>query len=133
MTLIDKNLELMISNEPGGMYEVLIGESMGGNAGRFGNYLCAGANFYFNENTGEIIYFGNIQNVPDPIVDNCADGIFRVAWCMESNKYLIIETCLDLWKHEWSEEIKISEDAKNILEQSVNEFNKKYGFEVANE
>ncbi len=56
----------MRSEKRGGMMEVTRKESIGGNAGA--SHL--GINFYYNKETGEIIYFGNIQHVPKYILEN---------------------------------------------------------------
>ena len=64
--IVKKNLKLMRSNKEGGMAQLISNESIGGNAGA--SHL--GINFYYNKETGEIVYFGNIQHVPAKIVAN---------------------------------------------------------------
>ncbi|MBU2589626.1 MAG: hypothetical protein KKF52_00990 [Nanoarchaeota archaeon] len=118
--IIEKNLELMRSSKKGGMSELLCNESLGGNAGVYKNCSCAGANFYYDKNTGEIIYFGNIQSVPKDIVNNYEQHYFRVA--------------LDLWKDKtyivnFKAPTEASKKAKQTLEETVKEFNSKYGFQ----
>ena len=80
--IIRENLELMVLGKAGGMANSLHKESMGGNAGytRDG-HPCRGANFHFDRNTGEIIYFGNCQNVPATVktAPQNAEGTFRIA------------------------------------------------------
>lgn len=81
--IIQSNLELMISSERKGMACALRYESMGGNAGFTSEgHPCCGANFRFDRNTGEIIYFGNSQDVPAEVKNapQNAEGTFRVAF-----------------------------------------------------
>ena len=75
-----KNLELMRQGREGNMESLLAIESLGGNAGHMPDGRpCAGANFYFDRNTGEIKYFCNIQDAPENITPQYARGMFRVA------------------------------------------------------
>lgn len=116
---IEKNLELMKSNERGGMHRLLMKESFGGNAGFWHNCSCAGANFYYDRKTGEIKYFENIQNVPKHIIENFDGGIFRVALETKTWKMHIV----DYWAPKES-----STTAKKNLEDAVRLYNKEFGF-----
>ena len=62
--IVKKNLKLMRSRQSGGMAGM--SESIGGNAGSNNS----AHNFYYNKGNGEIVYFGNIQNVPEKIKKN---------------------------------------------------------------
>ena len=75
-----KNMNLLLGEEEGSLNYALrqYPESMGGNAGYWKKYPCIGANFYFDQ-TGEIIYFGNFQSVPQEIRNRTAHGTFRMA------------------------------------------------------
>ena len=64
--IVKKNLKLMRSNRGGGMVKSIMTESLGGNAGAFHQ----GINFYYNKETGEIVYFGNIQDVPSKFIND---------------------------------------------------------------
>jgi hypothetical protein len=76
--ILNKNLEIMNSKEEGGMEILLRGESFGGNAGHTRDGRpCAGANFYFDGKTGELIKFTN--KVPENIMPEYLKGIFIVA------------------------------------------------------
>lgn len=78
--ILRKNMERLLGEEEGSLNYALkhSPESMGGNAGHWRGYPCMGVNFYFNQNTGEIVYFGNTQAVPQEIRSH-AHGTFRMA------------------------------------------------------
>ena len=76
--LIQKNLEMMAGCRIGGMKRLLMFESFGGNAGYCGREPCAAANFYYNAETGEIVCFGNHQDVSQDIREKYQVGFFRV-------------------------------------------------------
>ena len=109
----------MKNNERGGMEHLLMNESFGGNAGYWHNYSCAGANFYYDKNTGEIVYFGNIPNVPKYIVENFNWHIFRVALDIKAWKEHIVNYRVPK---------EASKTARKNLEQSVKLYNKEFGF-----
>ena len=83
--IAEANLAKMLSMKKGGMIDLLLCESIGGNAGYCElegmRFLCAGANFYYDRQTGGIDSFSN-----DPLEDgswgNTASGhaTFRVAF-----------------------------------------------------
>jgi len=118
--IIEKNLGLMISSNEGGMSNLLCNESLGGNAGFYKNCSCAGANFFYDKFTGEIIYFGNIQNVPKEIVKRYPEYHFRIALDLWNNKTHIIN---------FKAPRGTTKEAKKTLEETAKEFNKKYGFQ----
>ena len=68
----------------GPMMRLLETESIGGNAGRvkLGGtyYACAAANGYSDPQSGQIVQFGNSQNVSQDILDTCAAFTVRVAY-----------------------------------------------------
>lgn len=64
--IVKNNLKLMRSENECGMNKVIMTESIGGNAGAFHQ----GINFYYHKETGEIAYFGNLQDVPLKIREN---------------------------------------------------------------
>ncbi|MEM2713879.1 MAG: hypothetical protein QXE64_02075 [Candidatus Pacearchaeota archaeon] len=55
-----ENLKKMFNSERGGMYYLLMKESVGGNAGYYGDKPCVAANFLYNEK-GEIVEFTNYR------------------------------------------------------------------------
>lgn len=65
------------------MMELLMGESIGGNAGTVEidgkEYTCAGANGFANRKTGEILIFENFQNVPEKIRESAVPFLLKVA------------------------------------------------------
>ncbi|QQG39190.1 MAG: hypothetical protein HYS32_01905 [Candidatus Woesearchaeota archaeon] len=102
-----KNMEMMKRE----MIKNLLGESMGGNAGFHDGNPCAGANFYYNKDTGEIVVFTN-EFIRRPDLHR---GAFRIVFKVSSLKYDEII--------EWYIDEKSSEEAKNNIERSVALFN----------
>ncbi len=78
--IIKSNLELMVSRNGGGMPSVLRNESMGNAGFSSDGHPCRGVNFYFDQSTGKIVYFGNCQNVPLEVkaAPQNAEGTFKV-------------------------------------------------------
>ena len=123
--IVQKNLELMIGREEGQMMDLLTKESFGGNAGCHKTekkaYTCGAANFYYNSINGQIVYFGNCQDVPEVILRNYSEGIMRVAFdAFASCKMRVINMFL---KGECDKE------AMRNLEDSIDKYNTLYGFE----
>jgi hypothetical protein len=112
--IIEKNITLMRSYEEGGMLS--LEESIGGNAGTWMDLPCYGARFYYNDN-GEIIRFGNIQNVPKEIRENYKEGIFHIAINMVKKGDRIIDV-LDV-KNSF---------ARTVLILTKNKYNQRFGF-----
>ncbi len=120
----------MISWTEGGMVSELGTESFGGNAGYWESFPCAGVRFYYDRGTGEIVTFGNFQNVRRQIRENFPEGIFKVAILMGSKKprvkrdldYRIIEI--------YYESAQILDVSRQVLEKSMEEFNERYGFDI---
>ena len=122
--IVEKNLELMTSRGDGGMEALLRFESWGGNAGIWEGMTCAGANFYYDMSSGEIVVF---SNYPVELGPGHGEGLFRIARevlrkedLLNGNepKKLIVGTFI----HE--EESAAAE----ILHQTVEEYNRRYGF-----
>ena len=110
---VSRNLEKMLGNEEGDMTRLLGQESFGGNAGRHKGCLCAGANFYYNNETGEILYFGNDR--PERIAEN-PRATFKVALSIPPNPFIkIVETTY----HQAVPEQRV----KDIIQRSVDEYN----------
>ncbi len=85
--ILQWNLKLMLERGRGHLSD-LESESMGGNAGNYQGHSCMAANFYYEFNTGWIVYFGNFQNVPLFIRQNplYAEGTFRIAKIFDLSK-----------------------------------------------
>lgn len=117
--IIEKNLKKMRGVERGEMQYLLMRESFGGNAGFWKNCSCACTNFFYDKKNGEIIYFGNIQDVPKDIVKNYNEHRFRIAL---DNK---------IWKiriADYKAPKKASRKARENLEETVRRYNKEFGF-----
>ncbi|MBU1136063.1 MAG: hypothetical protein ABIG37_02200 [Nanoarchaeota archaeon] len=119
--IIYKNLERMESPEKGGMDELLLTESIGGNAGTFNGMSCAGANFCYDPFSGEIVYFANFQNIPLSIMEKVKskelkEGFFRAALDTCEFNFRIIEIFAE----------PETETAKRNLEASVLEYNQRH-------
>lgn len=89
--IIQTNLQLMFSVKEDGMDYLLGRESMGSNAGTFEDSPCSCANFYYNNQTGEIIYFGNYASTPLSILNYYQSGYFRVVNTQNTQKSKIIK------------------------------------------
>ena len=107
--------------EQGGMHKVISLESIGGNAGFWNKHPCAGANFQYECKTGKIIIFGNIQDIPDKIRKTSEMGTFSIAVNIKIGKLRIINTYINQ---------NCIKETKEILEKTVEEYNKRYGFEA---
>lgn len=121
--ILDGNLNLMSSSKKGGMLYTLIRESLGGNAGyyeeRGETYPCAGANFFYDGSTGEIVYFGNFQDVPKNIVEAYNEGTFRIAIDFKrkvNNFFKILE---------FLPRVEVSKRANQVILNSIALYNKK--------
>lgn len=120
--IVERNLERMTKWGGGYMRPLILDESMGGNAGKWQDYSCAAANFYYDAKTGEIICFGNCQKISREIQEKFLQGTFRIAVDMrKTGKYRIVDAGLGS---------QVQDTARETLEASIEEFNKQYGFEV---
>jgi hypothetical protein len=115
--VVEKNIKRMTSASDGSMYKLIGQESWGGNAGRWKGMWCSGANFVYDPETGEILYFENPQHLPKNLQD-FPSGTLRIALDNETNKYRIIDYFFS----------PKSEEAKENLEISIEEYNKRFGF-----
>lgn len=72
------------------------------------------------QHSRKIVYFGNIQHVPEPIRENYAEGTFRLAidW-MRSWKLRVIDTYL---------RGDCCPGAQHSVEETVRQYNERYGF-----
>ncbi len=119
--IIKKNLEKMVGENETDMDAILMRESMGGNAGRWHGFSCQAANFYFLKWNGKIICFGNIQDVPAEIRKDNPQGTFRLALNNILLKYRIVDLILPE---------NVSVEAKKNLYNTLEEWNRQYGFSI---
>ena len=119
-TALEHNLELMLSNKRGGMSHLIVTESMGGNAGFLGRLPCIAANFYYSQESGEIVYFGNYQDVPISVRESFQEGLFRMAIDIKQLKLGIFEIHLKI--------PTVNDYARKTLEETAASYNSKYGF-----
>ncbi|MEM2955051.1 MAG: hypothetical protein QW625_03840 [Candidatus Nanoarchaeia archaeon] len=120
--IVERNLERMTKFGEGCMNSLILDKSMGGNAGRWQEHSCVAVNFYYNPESGEIVYFGNYQKVPQEIREKFLSGIFRIAINMrERGEYRIVTIRLGN---------RLKNQAKKNLEASVEEFNNRYGLKL---
>lgn len=128
-TIVGKNLELMCSKNEGGMYYLLGGESIGGNAGKYvegdRTFSCAGANFLYDAQRGEIMKFTNYEFtiVPGSVeIPKHLEGKFRVAVDFdkpEESMYKIIKVYLTP---------RPSKKVIGVILKSLVRFNKRAGW-----
>lgn len=115
-----KNLARMTSQQRGGMHYALIMESMGRTAVEGHSHMAA--NFHFNPETGEIKYFGNIQDVPQDVRRVCSDSMFRLITDVHqggSGKYRILG---------YTPPQTVSQQAREVLSRTVHAYNAQHGF-----
>ncbi|MEM4271715.1 MAG: hypothetical protein QXD13_01345 [Candidatus Pacearchaeota archaeon] len=124
-TIIKGNLEKMESSEDGGMNFLVPKESIGGNAGIWERkYPCAVANFYYDNRTGGIIYFGNYPNAL--LNDFSKEGSFKIAInTFELGKKRKSKKSYRILRLEAHES---SETAREVLEETRKVYNERYGF-----
>lgn len=117
--IVEKNLVKIKGTKPGEMKYTLSHESMGGNAGNWKGLPCMAANFYYSKWTGEIIIFGNPQEVHPEIKENNPIGTIIVALNLKKGKDRIVNLII---------EHKLSDKAKKNLDETIKVYNEKYGF-----
>lgn len=118
------------------MAELVLSESMGGNAGfidvREKKYPCSGANGFFDPLSGEIKMFGNWQDVPEEIKKNYFHFIFRVVRLL--NKEPDIQGItpvvgISYWggslnkEKEEQAQATITKEAKKIMRETIEKYN----------
>lgn len=132
--IVNKNLELMLSLESGGILSLLARESCGGNAGYEGEHPCCATNFYFNQINGLIAYFENPQHTPKEIKQKNLEGMFRVLVNFDKlGKCFIPLFDPSKLEENWPYKIigvylpKIAaQEAQETIRESSKEFNKRY-------
>ena len=106
------------------MQELLMGESLGGNAGfveiEGKKYSCAAANGYVNPETGKIVAFGNIQDVPPEIVRRNIPFTLKVAFGMKQGGYFKIMEVI-------SSSEKFSANCRPAIQSAVDKWNAEHG------
>jgi hypothetical protein len=114
--LIAHNLDEMGSP----MMRLLTVESIGGNAGfaeiNGRKIPCAAARGFADGQTGEIIDFGNFQNIPRKIRNTYPEFIFRIAVDLRRRNpfYRIVESSFDA---------SFTANARKLLQESVERWN----------
>ena len=115
-SILEHNLDEMRSS----MMRLLTVESIGGNAGIIDiggkKYPCAAARGFADGQSGEIIAFGNYQNIPRKIRNTYAEFIFRIAVDLQRRNpfFRIVE---------YSAGASFTSKAKKMLQESVERWN----------
>lgn len=109
--IVRLNIKKMKGNEKGDLMPLIMGESFGGNAGRYQGNPCVGANFYFDRQSGEIKYFENCQNVPDEIRNQHREGILTLVF--KDNYLKVIDAKFS----------RASDNARKVLEETMVQYN----------
>lgn len=92
--IIERNIERLFGSDKGELGYLKWKESMGGNAGCWGNNPCTpciAANFFYDEKNGFIVYFENLQSVPQSIRDRFKQGTLRLAFNMKNGVEKIVD------------------------------------------
>ena len=116
--IVEENLRRMTGTGEGDMQSSIDPESIGGNAGKLGNMPCYAKRFFYNQSSGQIMYFGNYQFVPSEIRDKFPEGAFIIALNIKEAKERII-SCTSFH----GEQI-----AYKNLEETIRIYNERYGF-----
>lgn len=119
--IVETNLMMMRGKFKGGMYSPLDPESIGRTERWHNKYPVYHKNFHYDQNTGEIKYFGNWQFVPEEIRNTFYEGFFSLAIDIKKQKDRIINYSLD----------KPTELTEKMIQESINFFNKEYGFDAS--
>lgn len=106
----------------GPMIRLLKNESLGGNAGRanLGGrfYSCAAANGYADPLTGQIVVFGNVQDVPPDV--RAGNAAFTLKVAFGGLRFFRI---VELFTKNQPGGAPLSPDAREVLEESVQRWN----------
>lgn len=128
--IVDKNLEFMctVSSEPDGSFMgCIMHESIGGNAGFYRKYHCAGTHFAYNPENGKILYFDIPTNIPKDIIEHANLSIFRVAIKnpfvsdLKLLKFRIVQHYIPQNSNDM---------AGRVLLETVRQYNERYGFQI---
>ncbi|MEM4318711.1 MAG: hypothetical protein QW244_01735 [Candidatus Pacearchaeota archaeon] len=111
-----ENLKKMFNAERGGMYHLLMRESVGGNAGYYEDRPCVAANFLYNEK-GEIVEFTNYREGREKLYK----GTFRIVVNPKGKKSYkeIYEKIVDVFLDKNS-----PKESQEIIKESAKEYNK---------
>ncbi|GEM_PF-2873560 len=112
------NLDLMNSHKEGGMALLLLRESIVGNGATWKNHPAAFVNFYYESESGEIVYFGVEPHIPSYILDafkrkEYLKGGFRIAFFVKEQTQLIVGSFVK----------PLNDFAKKNLEETVTIYN----------
>ena len=123
-TVVEHNVRMLNRD----MLDLIWLESIGGNAGTVEiagkTYPCGGANGFANRETGKIVIFNNVQDVPEEIVENNAEFTLRVAVDLEGNKLIKIVDFFD--------SDNFSAKGKLAIEAAINKWNAEGGHSLEN-
>ncbi len=117
-SITQRNLQKMDSE----MLDVLAKESLGVNAGAHmlndENCVCGGVRGYVKTDSGEIVTFGNIQDLDRSLVEGHAEFIVKIAIPMSAPKQIV-----EFVEREGFE--NLTPRAKDVIIKSVNTWNQK--------
>ena len=127
--IVRKNVKLMESSGREGMLNFLASESIGGNAQSFKGYPCVAINFFHSKVSGEIIKFGNYQNI-DPTIrqnENYLESSFLIALKLPlpKNNFQSGYNIIKLFNNK-----KITPNALATLKECIKLFNQIHGFPI---
>lgn len=137
--IAEQNLALMLNNKRGGMNQLLMKESVGGNADEYDELPCAATNFYYDKDTGAIQIFTNkkIANkqwhrgifrvlINSHILENNLPVVKIVEQFLDKSSSIVIQNIKDsvklyneYWKNYTNKERKKQQD-KTLLQKLKN-------------
>ncbi|MBT5023346.1 hypothetical protein HOK51_08805 [Candidatus Woesearchaeota archaeon] len=118
---IKQNLALMNSTSEGSLMDILIEDSLGGNAGDWNDLSCVATNFCYNPNTGALIKFDNYSE-ESQMLGACSRGYFRIAIDFKELDDKVSSGIIELDARD------ASDSAKIVLKKTVEEFNRLNSF-----
>ena len=120
--VVSHNIEMLTKD----MVDLLNTESIGGNAGTAEingkKYRCGAANGFANPETGEIVMFGNIQNIPKDLAVQNIEFTLRVAMNWQTGKFIKI---VQFWNPS-HEQKRFSGNGRLAIESAIDEWNKEH-------
>lgn len=106
------NLEMILSTDAGGLMKAIENETIGGQFGDHDGVPCSNVPFFYDMQTGALVWFGSHEEVPAHIANEYSVGLVRIAQSKTESK--IIEATARL----------ASPEARANIQEAVERYNK---------